>query len=108
MLLGYLVVDIFVNKMLNSHVNLWDCMRNLLCDKLFDWAFGDDEDDLNEALLQASYEFVSWLNLELCLQQVPPTTNQKLLHRNYCGSTEIRAMLLNNQIAVFWKGQEDS
>ena len=89
------------------------CMRNFLCDKLFDWAFGDNEDDLNEALLQASDEFVSkimlvqqlhpwlWLHLELCLQQVPPTTNQKLLHINYCGSTEIRAMLLSNQIAVF-------
>ena len=63
-------------------------MRNFLCDKLFDWAFGDDEDDLNEALLQASDEFVLkimlvqqlhpwlWLHLELCLQQVPPTTNQ--------------------------------
>ena len=29
-----------------------------MCDALFDWAFGDDEDDLNEALLQASDEFV--------------------------------------------------
>ena len=24
-----------------------------MCDELFDWAFGDNEDDLNEALLQA-------------------------------------------------------
>ena len=32
--------------------------ENFLPDKLFDWAFGDDEDDLNEALLQASDEFV--------------------------------------------------
>ena len=42
-----------------------------------------------------------WLHLELRLQQVPPTTNQKLLHRNYCGSTEIRAMLLTNQLQYF-------
>ena len=68
--------------------NLRDCMRNFLCDKLFDWAFGDDEDDLNEALVQASDEFESkitlvqqlrpwlWLHLELCLEQVLPTTNQ--------------------------------
>ena len=88
-------------------------MRNFLCDKLFDWAFGDDEDDLNEALLQASNGFVSkimlvqqlypwlWLHLELRLQQVPPTTNQKLLHRNYCGSKEIRALLLTNQLQYF-------
>ena len=31
--------------------------HNFLCDKLFIWAFGDDEDDLNEALLQANDEF---------------------------------------------------
>ena len=30
-----------------------------MCDELFDWAFGDDEDDLNEASLQASAEFES-------------------------------------------------
>ena len=30
-----------------------------LCDELFDLAFGDDEDDLNEAMLQASDEFES-------------------------------------------------
>ena len=57
-----------------------------MCDELFDWAFGDDEDDLNEALLQASNEFESkitlmqqlhpwlWLHLELCLEQAPPVS----------------------------------
>ena len=39
--------------------DLRDCLRNSLCDKLFVWVFGDDEDDLNEALLQASDEFES-------------------------------------------------
>ena len=40
--------------------------RNFLCDELFDWAFGDDENDLKEALLQsvwgenhASYRYSS-------------------------------------------------
>ena len=28
-------------------------MRNFLCDELFDCAFGDNEDNLNDALLQA-------------------------------------------------------
>ena len=28
--------------------------EEFLCNELFDWAFGDDEDDLSEALLQAS------------------------------------------------------
>ena len=54
MFLGYLGVDIFVNKMLNSHLRpTRDHMRNFLCDELFDCAFGDYEDDLNKALLQA-------------------------------------------------------
>ena len=39
--------------------DLRDCMKNFLCDGLFDWAFGDDEDDLNKALLQASDKFES-------------------------------------------------
>ena len=68
--------------------DLRDCMRNYFCDKLFDWAFVDDEDDLNKALLQASDEFELkimlvqqlhpwlWLHLKLCLEQVLPTTNQ--------------------------------
>ena len=30
--------------------------EDFLCDELFDWAFGDDEDDLNEAFLQALAE----------------------------------------------------
>ena len=46
-LLGYLGADIFVNKMLNRLVmsDLRECMRNLLCDELFNWAFGDDDED---------------------------------------------------------------
>ena len=40
-------------------LDLRDCMRNFLGAELFDWAFGDDEGDLNEALLQASDEFES-------------------------------------------------
>ena len=36
--------------------DLRDHMKNFLCDKLFNWAFGNDEDDLNKALLQASDE----------------------------------------------------
>ena len=73
--LGYLGVDInfFVNKMFNSHFRpTRDRMRNFLCDELFDCAFGDDKDDLNEALLQAirvenhaSYREFSGNNLEL-------------------------------------------
>ena len=59
LLRGYLGVDIFVNKMLNSHVVPTRSHGQFLCDELFDWAFGDNEDDLNEVLLQASYEFES-------------------------------------------------
>ena len=40
-------------------LDLRDHMRNFLCNKLTDWAFGDNEDDLNEALLQASDDFAS-------------------------------------------------
>ena len=56
-----------------------------MCDKLFDWAFGDNEDDLNEAFLQASAEFESKLRLVQQLrpwfwlshlQQAPPTTTK--------------------------------
>ena len=37
--------------------DLWDHMGNFLCDELFDWAFGNNEDGLIiEALLQASDE----------------------------------------------------
>ena len=36
-----------------------DHTKIFLRDKLFDWAFGDNEDDPNEALLQASDEFES-------------------------------------------------
>ena len=50
-LLSYLVVDIFVNKTLNSHVESTRSHEEFLCDKLFDWIFGDNEDDLNKALL---------------------------------------------------------
>ena len=45
--------------MLDSYVGPMRLHEKFLCDKLFDWAFGDDEDDLNEALLQASHEFES-------------------------------------------------
>ena len=93
-------------------------MKNYLCDELFDCAFGDDEDDLNEALLQASDEFESkvmlvqqqefhpclLLHLELRLQQMPSAANRthfllapcpyKLHPYSHCqkhhhGSTEI-------------------
>ena len=53
-----------------------------LCDKMFDWAFCDNEDDLNEALLQASDEFeskshlVQQLHFGLHLQQAPPAADQ--------------------------------
>ena len=60
LLRGYLGVDIFVNKTLNSH----------------------DEDDLNEALLQASDEFESKvtprataLSLALAHSRAPSTTS---------------------------------
>ena len=59
MLLGYLEVYTFVNKTLNSHVGPTRLHEKFLCDGLFDWAFGDDEDDLNKALLQASDKFES-------------------------------------------------
>ena len=50
-LLGYLGVEIFVNKTLNSHVGpTRACMKNFFCDKLFDWELGDYENDLNENL----------------------------------------------------------
>ena len=39
--------------------DLRDRMKNFLCDELFDWAFGDHEDDLKEALLQANDDFES-------------------------------------------------
>ena len=48
-LLGYLGVDIFMNKTLNSHVGPIRSHEEFLCNELFDWAFGDDKDDLNEA-----------------------------------------------------------
>ena len=41
--------------------DLQDHLKNFLCDKLYDRVFGDDEDDLNKALLhvQANDEFES-------------------------------------------------
>ena len=58
--------------------------EDFLCDKLFDWAFGDYEDNLDEALLQASAEFESKImpcatapaRLRLHLQQTPPTATK--------------------------------
>ena len=41
-LLGYLVIDIFVNKMLNSHIGPTRSHEEFLCNDLFDWPFGDD------------------------------------------------------------------
>ena len=64
------------------------CTRSheeFLCDKLFDFAFGDDEDDLNKALLQASDEFETKITphatapslaLALSLQQALPAASQ--------------------------------
>ena len=43
--------------------------QGILCDKLFDWAFGDNEDDLNEALLQESDGFES----EITPRASPPS-----------------------------------
>ena len=54
-------------------------------DELFDWAFGDNEDDLNEALLQTSDEFESKITPRalglapfrgLHLQQAPPAATK--------------------------------
>ena len=96
--------------------------------------FGDDEDDLNQVLLQASAEFESIItpratapSLGLALSRVPGSVynmlrllqpNPLLLtsppvrlrcHRGstelHRGSTGIRAMLLTNQIAVFQIGR---
>ena len=79
---GYLGVDIFVNKTLNLHVIPTRLHGEFLCDELFDWAFGDDEDDLNKALLQASDEFESKImpyatapSLPLARSQAPSTTS---------------------------------
>ena len=38
-------------------LDLQEITQGILCNKLFDWAFGDDEDDLNDAWLQAGNEF---------------------------------------------------
>ena len=107
--------------------------RGILCDKLFDWAFGDNEDDLNEALLQESDMFESKITpcatppalalapsrtpsaanavrcqpnslpLTNCLCRAPPVGLRCQKHHR--GSTEIRATLLTNQIAVFRIGR---
>ena len=87
--------------------------EDFLCDELFDWAFGDDEDDLNEAFLQARAEFESKLRLVQQLhpwfwfshlQQAPPTTTKPTFsyyslrqaplvrlrcQKHHCGSTEL-------------------
>ena len=49
--LGYLGVDIFVNKTLNRLVmsDLQEHMGNFLCEGLFNWAFGDDDEDDQES-----------------------------------------------------------
>ena len=81
LLRGYLGVDIFVNKTLNSHVVPTRWHGEFLCDELFDWTFGKDEDDLNEALLLASDEFESKItpratapSLALARSQAPSTS----------------------------------
>ena len=56
---------LFVNKTLNRHVGPTRSHEEFLFDKPFNLAFGNDEDDLNEALLQASDEFES-KNHALC------------------------------------------
>ena len=88
--------------------------KNFLGDKLFDWAFGDEEDDINKALLQASDEFKSKImpratapSLALAPSRAPPATSATchqpnplpLLHqappigllcqKHHCGSTEL-------------------
>ena len=68
-LLGYLGEDIFVNKMLNSYVGPTEIARGLFVMNCLIGHFGDDEDDLNEAFLQASAEFESKLRL---VQQLHP------------------------------------
>ena len=116
---------------MSSHVAPMRLHGEFLCDELFDWAFGDNE-DLNGALLQANDEFESksrlvqqlhpWLWLDLRLhQQAPSATNETHficlcqalqaspigLHcqKHHHGSTEIRATLLTNQIAAFQIGR---
>ena len=64
-LLGYLGVDIFVNKMLNSHVGPTRLHEEFLCNELLDWVFGDNEDDL----LVNCYKQVMSLNQKSCLLQ---------------------------------------
>ena len=120
---------------MSSHVAPMRLHGEFLCDELFDWAFGDNEDDLNEALLQAGDEFESKITPRatapslalarplatstsaICHQQAPSATNETHficlcqavqaspigLHcqKHHCGSTEIRATLLTNQIAAF-------
>ena len=75
---------------------------------MFDWAFGDNEDDLNEALLQESDGFES--EITPCVITPPPVG--LCCQKHHLGSTElhhspteIRATLLTNQIAVFEIGR---
>ena len=58
--------------------DLRECMRNLLCDELFNWAFGDDDEDDQESddLTLVVQQLLPWLKLHLMLQQVPPIANQ--------------------------------
>ena len=74
--------------MLNSHVRPTRLHEEFFVQWTVDWAFGDNKDDLNEALLQASDEFESQIIPRatapscglhfrpLHLQQAPPATNQ--------------------------------
>ena len=122
---GYLGVDIFCKQDAQQSCCTYEITWGY---ELFDWAFGNDEVDLNEALLQASDEFeitprVTAPSLSLAPSQAPSTTGATCCQPNplylpvsgpiqaspiglHCkkhhrGSTEIRTTLLTNQIAVF-------
>ena len=55
-----------------SDLRAIDRTRNFLLDELFDWAFGDNEDNLNEALLH-ELKIMPHI-VALAPSQVPSTT----------------------------------
>ena len=68
--------------MLNSQVGpTKGSHEEFLCDKLFDWAFDDDKDDLNEALLQASGEFESKIKPRATAPSRAPSTTSAACHQ---------------------------
>ena len=71
---------------MSSHVAPMRLHVEFLCDELFDWAFGDNEDDLNEALLQAGDEFKSKITPHatapsLALARLQATSTSAICHQ---------------------------